>query len=137
MFFVILTIIVQYDTIIKEDRRMAKNQTKKLIEEIQENFKLDETTADSERNSLATKINTLQRFFEDKSIAFSNANEISDSNVLSYTEYVALAKQLQNIWEDLIRLDNRRCNNLSRLSRLLRLSNLSEDLIQEIVEYEY
>lgn len=116
---------------------MVNKEQSERIKQLQDSFKFDDEACESERLGVLDKINTLKSIYDAKVQAFDNREQLDGVESIMFAEYISLSKLLGELWNDVLRLDNRRSSNIQRLVNILLYSDLNKKLIKEVKDYEY
>lgn len=115
---------------------MTQKINNEFIEQAQENFIFNEKIQHDRRVSLLTKINTQQTIMQEELKALNNLQELSNVATLTYLKLSSYFQIINEIYNEILELDNGRVDNIARLIRILKESNINNLLKEGIKEYD-
>lgn len=105
------------------------------IKATSEKFIMEDDLCTQLRYSILTAVGTMKDLYDSKLTVYRELSEADADALKQYAEYVSIRDVLSHIHDDIIRLDNKRCECLQILGGILNESNFSKELPKEIKEY--
>ena len=107
------------------------------VEKYCETWKFQEEVCSLERGSLLTKIEIIKDLYMTKCQVYENLTDLDCDSIKQYAEVKSMLSLFEDLYEDVLRLDNGRTQCESLLCDVIRTSNMRDTVIKEVKEYVY